>query len=222
MQIVTTCVLSAVGSILFYIALKELPVSLVSIYENGLYVLLTVVLAVVVLKETLPKYSFYYLILCLLGLILLITKGVMGFPEISILGIILLSINALLSAINTTVEMFNLKSLSIFTITFLKSLISGFVMLIMMIIFGQSFNGFFNVLSLWMIVFILYSILNSFAIRYLHLKSMKVLNSSKTALFQMITPVLSALFALMIFNESLNYVQWIGIIMILYSVYKLK
>jgi drug/metabolite transporter (DMT)-like permease len=211
-----------IGTVLFFFALKELPVSIVSIYENGLYTVLTVLLAVWVLKEKLPKWTPIYLSLCIIGLALIVTKGEMKIPELSLIGIIFLSVNALLSSVNTTIEMFNLKKISIFTITFFKSIMSAILMLIMVFVSKQSITDMFLLMNLWVGFFVFYSIISSFAIKYLHLKSMKVLNSSKTAIFQLITPIFSILFALIIFNETIILVQWVGIALIIFSVYKLK
>lgn len=222
MQISISVLIHMVGTLLFFMALKELPVSIVSIYENGLYTILTIILAVWILKEKMRKGSFYYLLFCIIGLALIITKGKLEIPEISLIGLIFLSINAFLSAINTTIEMYNLKNLSIFTITFLISIMSALIVFIMMFVFKQSIGEFFQVITLWLAIFFVYSVINSFAIKYLQLKSMKVLNSSKTAVFQLITPVLSTIFALLIFNEAITFIQWVGVGMIVYSVYKLK
>lgn len=221
-QMGVTCLISMIGTVLFFTALKELPVSIVSIYENGIYAVLTVLLAVWILKEKLPKGALIYLTLCMIGLALIVTKGRLEILQISLIGILFLTLNALLSAINTTVEMYNLKNLSIFTITFLKSLMSSLLMLMMLIFSEQSMADFFRLMTVWLGVFFAYSIINSFAIKYLQLKSMKVLNSSKTAVFQLITPVFSTIFAVIIFKEHLNVAQCLGMGMIIYSVYRLK
>lgn len=221
-QMLFSCFIHATGIILFYHALKSLPVSIVSIYENGLYTLFTILLAVLVLKEKQSKVIFIFFPLCLVGLFFIVTKGKFEIPDISLIGLLFLSLNALLSSVNTTIEIFNLKKLSPQTITFFKGFTSSLVMIPMIMVSNEKIGLFFTLMTFQLLLLFTYGVFSSYLSKYLYLRSLQTISSSKTALFQLLTPIMSCVFALIIFNESLNIYQIIGILLIVYSLYKLK
>lgn len=221
-QIIISAAISGLGTILFYNALKLLPVSLVSIFENGVYMIFTVILSVIFLKEKLPKNAYIYLTLCLVGLTLMITKGSLEIPDLSLIGFLLLTANALISAISSTITASTLKKISATTNTAIKSSTAAIVALIMVFVVGESFSGILTLLTIPLTFFLVYSVFSGFFIKYLQSRSVQELGSSKTAIFLLLTPIFSSLLGMIIFQEWFNLYQYIGLGLIVISILKLK
>lgn len=214
--------LSGIGTMLFYNALKLLPVSIVSVFENGVYTLFTVVLSIIFLKETMKRMGYLYLMFCMGGLFLIISKGEWSLGETSLIGILLLTVNAFLSAVNTTITASYLKVVSAYTNTTLKSFVSAFFALVMVLVYKENILQVFPLMTFALGIFILYSVVSGFLIKYLHSRSIQELNSSKTAIFTMMTPVISSILGMIIFQEWFNIHQYIGVLIVIASIYKLK
>lgn len=120
LQIISSCMLSGTGSVLFYNALKVLPVNLVSIFDNGVFMLFTVLLSVLFLKEKLKKKAVVYIGLCIIGLSLIVTKGNFYSLSVSLVGFLLLILECFLSSIEMTITASSLKKISATTNTALN------------------------------------------------------------------------------------------------------
>ena len=221
-KILSSIVLSSAGTLLFYNALKMLPVSIISIFENGMFTFMVVILSVIFLKEEVTKRSFWYLAICLIGLGFIVTKGDLTGIDISLIGLMLLTINATLSAVNVTVISSALKEISALTNTTIKSATSALTALIIVIVTKEDFTTFFTLMTIGLALFLMYSVISGFFIKYLQGRSLQELGSSKTAIFTLLTPIFSSLFAMIIFQEWFNTYQYAGMVLVAYGVYKIR
>lgn len=221
-QIIVSCLLSACVTILFYMALKELPVSMVSIFENGVYLIFFTIMSSIFLSEKITKYKVLFITVCLVGLTLIVTKGDFSQIHVSTYGLTILSLNALIASVNGIIAAKTLKKLSALVNTCINGLVTATVGGIMILVSGQSIVTFVGLLTIPLAMFVTYSGVNSFFIKYFQGRSIQELGASKTAIFQLLIPVLSALLGMAVFSQWFNHFQYIGTGLIVYSVYKLK
>lgn len=221
-KVISSFLFSSIGTLLFYNALKVLPVNMVSIFENGVYTLFTVVLSSFFLKEKIRKSNWLFLLLCLSGLTLIITKGSFTSLSISLLGLLLLTSNALLSSITSVITASSLKDISALTNTTIKSFGSALSGLLMIFYYKENFFHIFSLFTFMIIIFMIYNVISGFLIKFLNSRSIQEIGLSKTSIFTLLTPIVSSILGMIIFQDWFNMYQYIGTAIVVYSVFKLK
>jgi drug/metabolite transporter (DMT)-like permease len=223
-QISFSVIFSSLGSILFYNALKILPISIVSLTQNSIYTILVITLSIIYLKEKIGRNGVYYILICLLGLTLIITKGSLTHAEIPFKGLIILLSGAFFTATNAVIDASSLKKISAVTSATIKST-SLILLSLTMISQNQIQELSIELISLFtyqIVFFLLFTSTSAFLIKYLHGRSVQELNSSKTAIFTLLTPIISTFMAMIVFQEWYNIYQYLGMVIVLLSVYKLR
>lgn len=224
LSVLSSSILSCIGMLLFYNALSSLPVSIVSVYENGIYMVFTVLLSFIFLKERKSPKIYLFILFIVVGLFLVVTKGNINILEldISALGLLFLTLNALVSSIETIITASNLKRLGILTLLIFKMGFSIIFSVILIIFSDEKTPEFISAFTWYLALLLIYLIVSSFIIKYLQSKSIISIGSGTTSIFNSLTPLVSSFFGMIVFSEWFNVYQYIGMFIIMYSLLKVK
>lgn len=215
-------ILSALSSLFFYLGLKALPVSVVSLLSNGFQLLFVTLIGIAFLKERHTR-RFYFLFVMLFPFLFLIM-----FPSrtlsvsLPLAGVLWLATGAILSATETHMTRGQLKRIAVSTHVAVKTACSLLVALVCLAFGNHDVDQLVDGFS-WLVAFALaFGIFNTLGIQFLQAVSIKQIGATTTTLFQPLTAVFSVLFALAIFGESLNWSQWLGVAGVLGVVFFIK
>lgn len=224
-SLILSATLCAVASVFFYQGLANLPVSIVSSVDNTFSLIAVTTVGVLFFKQRHSK-KFYILLALLIpsASLLVITDFSVGL-EVSGFGLSCLATNAILCSIETHLTKEQLKAISVKGNVLFKTFASLIFVVVIAIAKKDSFALTREGMSLLVAGLILYGAVNSLIIKLLHTKSIKEIGATVTTVFTSLTPVFSIIFALLIFKESLELTQWIGVgctIVILYFITRVK
>lgn len=187
---------------------------------NGLEVLVIqymwpifiVFLSLVILKEKFTKRKFVSMILGFIGVSLVITKGsysTLDFSKIDVLLVVMIGTIAfaLFSVLSKKVKINSTNAVMIY---FFSAIVYSTISL-------ETFSSFiFPQLSDWSPILINGILING--ISYLFwIKSLQIYDASKVAPFLFITPILSAFFLIVFFDEPILTVYFVGLFFVIIS-----
>ena len=197
-------------AILYFTSFVFIPVSVAVLIANA-YPVFVIIGSLALKWERLSASILFSLLLALIGLVLLVNPVLSG----SIIGILMafftgftytiyvLSSSRALKALNSEVSAFYLIGAS--SVSFaISGLLTG------------ELNFAWN-LEAWLWVMVISLICTAFAITML-LQGLKILGPSRTSILNTLEPTTAVIAASIIFNESLDIIQWIGGLLILSAI----
>lgn len=224
-SVILSACMSAVSSMFFYQGLKNLPVSIVSSIDNTFSIIAVTVIGLVFFKQRHTKRFYFLLAMLIPSAALLVITDLSGSMEVSPFGLACLVISTSLAATESHLTKRQLLSLTVRGNVVFKTIASLFCVTVMAIISQDSIHLTLEGLSLVVIFMILYGAVNSLIIKLLHTRSIKEIGATVTTVFTSLTPLFSIVFSMIIFHESLQLTQWIGVastIIVLYLISRLK
>jgi len=165
-----------------------------------------VILSIIILKEEFTKRKLFSVILGFIGIFLVITKGDISsfsFKSIDILLIVMLSAFcfALFSVLSKKVKINSVNAVMIY---FLAATIYSFITM-------QTFSSFIvPTIKDWISILVNGVLINGLSYIF-WIKALQIFDASKVAPFTFIIPILSAFFLILVFDEPVLIVYFIGL-----------
>lgn len=224
-SVIISCLLGTGNSLLFYQGLNELPISIVSALINTLNLISATAIGVMFFKQK-HNYKFYILIGLLIPAtaLLVVTDFKEGF-NVSVFGLLCLAGSAILYTTSDHMTKGQLDVISLKGVVVFKGILSIFLLTVLAIINWESVTTTTESLTFSITALLIYSSINSFIVTILHTKSIKELGATVTTVFTSLTPVFSIVFALLLFKETLQLSQWVGVastVALLYFITRVK
>ena len=208
---------SNTGAILYYQVFKYLPVSLISVLDNGVQLLVVSVLGVIIFKDKKTWFSWVMTGTTIGGLYLVVMGG-KGILEVSFFGVTLLLINSIMVSMDTVITTTIVKEISATTVTTLRMFVSTFVMLAVSLIIGEKILDTLTNMTPYMVGLLVYSVVVGYIVKNMVTHSFKTIGASKTTLILSFIPVLSTIIAMFVFKEYLSVLQWVGVVVTVVSI----
>ncbi len=200
-EVMPTSVFLALSAMVGLLALKAIPVVNYTLISRST-VFITPALAVIILKEKMPRYVYRFGLITLLGIWLLSGGTMVSFFDkknlLALSAAVLLSLDFIYQRRAT----FNLPPE---VIAFLRRFMGSLLIGIFLLFFYQS-----QQLSTYTIVMLLISSLLYVVLSISMAWALKTEKASDFNLYITFTPALAAIFAVKLLKESLLAVQWLG------------
>lgn len=198
--------------LLFFYAMQYLPASIGTVIFYT-YPILVSLLAIIFFHEKVSKSFFIGLFTAIAGIMLI--SGLSSPHMISIPGLLLAFISSVFFALFSLIGQKTVNSIDPFTLTASFSLTA---IIFLVITFFPEIKNIIHISSQQLLLGCGSAILNSLVGMIFFLKAISCLGASRASLACTIEPVISIFLATLIFKESLNNMQRLGAILVIFSI----
>ncbi len=181
-------------------------------------------LAALLLKERLPGKFFFWATLAIIGAYIM-TFG-FHFPSInSDNKTLAAALYALLAAFSfgfsTVLSKRALRNVSFELGTYIRYLISSILMLLLVIVFSE-YTAFSKITSNQMLIFLLIAFTTGGPAIFLYYYGLKNVTASSSTILELAFPLTAIILEYLIHGKMLSLVQWVGVILLIFSITKVS
>lgn len=219
-RLFTSVFFSSAGVYVIFVALGHVPISLFSLMEQSLVMIVSILFGFIFLKERLSKKIYVTIFIMFIGLILVITKGdFTSFDSIPLFGTFLLFLHALFGSISGVFSVKVINNTTTSTYMFMSVLCRLLLFVPLPYIFGETIKEFADVLTIGLGLLVIYAGLSIFIIEYMFSKSIKTIGYTKSQIFIPLIPAVSTIVSMVMFQQWFNFYQYIGLFIIFGCIY---
>lgn len=214
--------MSGLGTIFFYIALSKLPIAVVVLFDGAFNIIFVLLIGMVFLGHVHTLRFYLHFILLFPAMYLIAFKNLDFNFSLSLIGVVMLSLNGLVLGIETHLTKAQVDKVSVAFNVMVKTVISLAVAIICIPLFNNKIEDLINGFTMGVGLLVLYNIVSGYLIKMLHTKAIKDIGATQTTVFTTLTPVFSILIGMLIFKEYLTLSQWMGVVLLVYTLYNLR
>ena len=211
----------AITKALFYVNFVNLSIVILIQKLQPIFALL---LASVLLKERLPKIFFLWASLAIFGAYLMtfgLTLPNFSTGDKTVVAVLLSLIAAISFSSSTVFSKYGLRNVDFALGTYLRFLLSSLIMLILVLSFSE-LSSFQNVTGSQWSIFLLIAFTTGGAAIFLYYFGLKKISASVATICELAFPLTAVVLDYMIHGNILTAIQWIGIILLVFSIVKVS